>query len=67
MRLLLVYAILFLLFLGTFLWAKKHNKHDYIDISWGIGFVVTAVLSYILSDNKSLVGQILTILVIFGD
>lgn len=64
MKILIVYFVVFLLFVATFLKGKKDGKHDYIDITWGLGFVLTAIISYIISENKSTVGLIITILVI---
>lgn len=63
MKILISYGVLFLLFVITFLIAKKRDKHDYIDILWGLGFVATAIISFIITDHRSTVGLILTLLV----
>ena len=63
MKILISYGVLFLLFVITFLIAKKRDKHDYIDILRGLGLVATAIISYIIPDHRSKVGLILTLLV----
>ena len=64
MKILIVYSAVFLLFVATFLKGKKDGKHDYIDITWGLGFVLTAILAYLISDKKSATGLVISILVI---
>ncbi len=63
MKIFISYGFLFLLFVITFLIAKKRDKHDYIDILWGLGFVATALISFIITDNRSTAGLIMTSLV----
>ncbi len=63
MKLIIVFSFVFLLFLITFLMAKRKNKHDFLDIIWGLGFIVSGVVSYVIG-NKSAIGLITTALVI---
>lgn len=63
MGFLIVYIILLGLFVLTFLKGKAAQKHDYIDIAWGMGFIVTALLSFILSKQKTGVGLLMVVLV----
>ncbi len=54
----------FIVFLGFVLVnriAAKKQKHDYIDIYWGLGFVLSALTSYFLGP-KTTVGLIMKIL-----
>lgn len=64
MKLLMVLIVLFALFLGTFFIAKKKKKHDYLDIIWGVGFILGAVVSYGISEYKTTIGLIMTVMVI---
>lgn len=59
-----VYSIVFLMFLATFLVGKAKKKHDLLDILWGLSFVIAAIVSYVLSQNKSPLGLLMTVLVI---
>ncbi len=63
MKLIITLIATFLLFLATFLVAKSKNKHDFLDIIWGMGFIIAAVFSYVIG-KQSQVGLIMTILVI---
>lgn len=59
------YVIIYLILLGSFalvfLIGKRHGKHDYIDILWGLGFVLSAVLSWLLG-TRSQAGLLMTLL-----
>lgn len=61
MKYILVYLILLSAFVLVFLIGKRNKKHDYIDILWGAGFVLSAVMSYLLGP-KSTAGLLMTIL-----
>ncbi len=63
MKLVITLIATLLLFVVTFLVAKNKNKHDFLDIIWGMGFIIVAVFSYIVG-KKTAVGLIMTILVI---
>lgn len=63
MKFLSVLILLFLLFAGTFFVAKQKKKHDYLDIIWGMGFVISAVFSYFIGTPKTTVGLLMTLLV----
>lgn len=63
MKVVYVFIGVFILFLATFCVAKKQNKHDFLDIIWGVGFIVSAVTSYVLSPSKSILGLFMTALV----
>lgn len=64
MKFIITYTLVFILFLLAFFKAKKDSKHDYIDIAWGLGFLVTSIVSYFVSDKKSGIGLLVTILVV---
>ncbi len=63
MKIIIVLIAVFALFLGTFLVAKSKGKHDFLDIIWGISFVLLAVVSYLLG-SKTSVASLASILVI---
>ncbi len=63
MKLIITLIATLLLFVATFLVAKNKKKHDFLDIIWGMGFIVAAVFSYLIG-KQSQVGLIMTILVI---
>jgi steroid 5-alpha reductase family enzyme len=58
---LIVYAILFVCFCIAFFIGKHAKKHDIIDIFWGLGFVISGLISWLLG-TKSIPGSIITIL-----
>ncbi len=62
MKILIVMLAVFALFLGTFLVAKSKGKHDFLDIIWGISFVLAAIVSYLLG-SKTIVASLATVLV----
>lgn len=62
-KILLIIGLLLLSFVIVFFIGKSKNKHDLLDVLWGAAFVFVAVLSYIISENKTLTGLIVTILV----
>ncbi len=64
MKYLITFTISFILFLITFFIGKANNKHDFLDIVWGLGFIVSAIISFVISSNKSVVTAIMTLLVI---
>ena len=59
----LVYLVLFIAFVLLFLIGKRHKKHDYIDIFWGVGFIIQAIVSYLLGPkpNSGLIMALLTL------
>lgn len=59
-----VYAVVFLLFVGAFLIGKAKSKHDYLDVFWGLSFMTSALLSFVISDNKTRIAFAMTCLVI---
>lgn len=59
----IVFMMTLMLFVITFFIAKRHRKHDYLDIIWGVGFTVSAVSSYLIGNSKSMVGLVMTGLV----
>ena len=61
MKYLLVYTLLLGAFTGIFLIGKKNKKHDYVDILWGSGFALSALISWLLGP-KSLPGGLMTLL-----
>ncbi|MHC1786511.1 MAG: DUF1295 domain-containing protein [Christensenellales bacterium] len=63
MNYLIVYLALLCAFCLVFLVGKRHGKHDYIDIVWGLGFVLTGVLSWLLGKRSS-PGLLMTLLVL---
>ncbi len=63
MSVLISYSISFFMFLLTFLIAKAKEKHDLLDILWGLSFIVPSVLSLILSGSFNLANIIISILV----
>ncbi len=63
MKLIIVLLVVFLVFLVTFLIARSRGKHDFLDIIWGMGFVVSSALSALLG-NRSPVGLLMTLMVL---
>ena len=63
MNYVLVYLILLAGFFGIFLIGKKKRKHDFIDIFWGLGFILAAVVSWLLG-SKPYSGGLMTVLVL---
>lgn len=63
MNYVLVYLILLGGFALVFLIGKSKKKHDFIDIFWGLGFVIAAVVSFLLG-SKPISGLLMTLLVI---
>lgn len=61
MKYFLVYLLLLGAFAGVFLIGKKNKKHDYVDILWGLGFALSALISW-LAGPKSLPGGVMTLL-----
>ncbi len=57
------YLLSFLMFLLTFLIARAKEKHDLIDILWGLSFIVPSVLSLILSASFNMANITMTALV----
>ena len=47
-----VYLLLFLGFCLTFLVGRHRKKHDLIDIFWGLGFVISALASFLLGPRS---------------
>ncbi len=50
----LVYLLLLLSFALVFLIGRQKKKHDYIDIFWGLGFILSAVISYALGKKPEI-------------
>ncbi len=63
MKIIIVLAVTLALFIITFLQAKQKGKHDFLDIIWGMAFIVAAVTSYLLG-QKTAVNSLMTLLVI---
>ncbi len=63
MKLIVLLLSVFLLFVVTFFIAKSKKKHDFLDIVWGLAFIVSASVSYLIGDRTT-VGSIMTVLVI---
>ncbi len=61
MKYLIVYLVLLSAFTGVFFIGKRNKKHDYVDILWGSGFALSALLSWLLGP-KSLPGLVMTLL-----
>lgn len=53
-RYLLVYASLFAGFCLVFLIGRRAKKHDLIDVFWGLGFVLSALLAWLLGHRSAL-------------
>lgn len=63
-KIILTIAIVFISFVIVFFIGKSKNKHDLLDVLWGLAFILASLVSYLLSDNKSTVGLIMTSLVL---
>ncbi len=46
-----------------FIFSLVKKRNDVADIAWGLGFVILAWSSYFLSDNKTIVGLVVTLCV----
>ncbi len=64
MKFVIVYSLSFLMFLFTFFVAKIKEKHDLLDILWGLAFIVPSVLSLILNGKYNIVNIVLSSLVL---
>lgn len=62
-KIILTMGIVFISFLTVFFIGKIKNKHDLLDVLWGAAFIFASVVSYIISNNKSTIGLIMTLLV----
>ena len=54
---------------GTFALALKLQKHSVVDVAWGLGFVVVAVVNYVASagsGNDTRRGMLLAMVVVWG-
>jgi steroid 5-alpha reductase family enzyme len=54
---------------GTFALALKLQKHSVVDVAWGLGFVVVAVVTYVASagsGNDTRRGMLLAMVVVWG-
>jgi steroid 5-alpha reductase family enzyme len=60
---LVVSLIMFLFFVLTFAIAQSQKNNGLVDIAWGLGFVVSAVVSYFLGKPQGPVPLVITILV----
>ena len=63
-KIILTIAIVFISFVIVFFIGKSKNKHDLLDVLWGLAFILASLVSYLISDNKSTVGLIMTSLVL---
>ncbi len=54
---------LFVFFALTFLIAQSQKNNGIIDIVWGLGFVFSAILSYVIGQPEGLVPKVMTLLV----
>ncbi len=64
MKYLIIYTISFIMFLTTFLIAKRKNKHDLIDIVWSLGFIITSLVSLFIGGKINLATIILNIFIL---
>lgn len=51
------------MFLITFFIGKSKEKHDLLDILWGLAFIVPSIVSHVLNASFNLVNNIITVLV----
>lgn len=63
MKFVVTFGITFLLFLVGYFIGKSKGKHDFLDVIWGLGFISSALVAYIISDNKTNLGLIILILI----
>ncbi|NLM77041.1 MAG: DUF1295 domain-containing protein [Ruminococcaceae bacterium] len=56
-------AILLVYFIFTYIIAQIKKNNGYVDIAWGMGFVLTAVLSWLLVRPQGAVPLVITLLV----
>lgn len=63
MNYILVYLLLLSAFTLVFFIGRQKKKHDYIDIFWGLGFILSAILSYILG-KKPEIGLLMTLMML---
>lgn len=62
-KILFTVCIVFVSFVFVYFIGKVKNKHDLLDVLWGAAFILASVVSYLLSENKSDVGLLMTGLV----
>jgi steroid 5-alpha reductase family enzyme len=62
MKFLLVYLLLLCGFVAVFQIGKQKKKHDFLDIFWGLGFILAAAVSWLLG-SKPASGLLMTLLV----
>ncbi|PIA86857.1 DUF1295 domain-containing protein [Streptococcus parauberis] len=60
----LTVGIVLISFIFVFFIGKRENKHDLLDVLWGAAFILSSVISYLISNNKTYSGLLMTILVI---
>ncbi|WP_297282108.1 DUF1295 domain-containing protein [uncultured Anaerococcus sp.] len=63
-KIILTIAIVFISFVIVFFIGKSKNKHDLLDVLWGLAFILASLVSYLISENNSTVGLIMTSLVL---
>lgn len=63
MNYLLVYLLLLSAFAVVFFIGRQKKKHDYIDILWGLGFILSAMISYLLG-NKPEIGLLMVLMML---
>lgn len=63
MQYIIIYGSVLLAFVITYFWALIKKKHDLLDITWGISFIIVAIMSYLFG-CKSPIALIATSLVV---
>lgn len=63
MNFLVILGSLFVFFVITFIIAQAQKNNGLIDIAWGLGFVVSSVMSFVTGTPKGLVPVVMTICV----
>lgn len=66
MNYLIVYPALLAGFAGVFLVGRQKRKHDLIDIFWGMGFVLSGLVSWLLGQRPAVGGLMLALVAIWG-
>lgn len=56
---LFVFLLQFVFFSATFIYSQKKNNNGYIDIAWGLGFIISSLSSFLMGE-KDLTSVIVT-------
>jgi steroid 5-alpha reductase family enzyme len=64
MNYLVTFAVLFAFFVITFIIAQAKKNNGLVDIAWGLGFVTSALLSWLLRRPQGPVPLVITLLVV---